>query len=533
MKLSSEMIEEAANSSAPPNFAPSPHQEAIRDWVLNGKGSANVIAVAGSGKTTTLVWIAQWLSGSAVFTAFNKKIADEIGRRLSESGRSTVQAKTLHAIGFAAWKKANPGVKVEADKLRDLCDEEDIPYKQIGSVSKLVSIARNAGYLLNAGATRPDESWWISLIDHFDLMGDYDTEASEDVAMERLIQQAEHILNLSAKRGTETIDFDEMIYLPLRYGATFWKNDWVLLDEAQDTNLTRRLLVSRMLKPGGRLIAVGDPRQAIYGFTGADADAMDLIKRDRGSIELPLTITFRCPKAITRHAQRWVSHITAAETATEGVVREMNEWDWRKTEQTREKLNADSVVLCRYTKPLVSLAFTCIRKNIPCHVEGKEIGKGLITLIRKMRATSLDELHTSLSEYQSKMTAKWRERRQEQKIEQLSDKIETIFVIMESVEEAERPTDSLAGKPSIQMLISAIEGLFGDTPDGGKSRDLTLSTIHKAKGREWDRVILWGRNAFMPSKYAKQEWQLLQEDNLIYVAVTRAKKELIEVVVNA
>jgi ATP-dependent exoDNAse (exonuclease V) beta subunit len=58
---------------------------------------------------------------------------------------------------------------------------------------------------------------------------------------------------------------------------------------------------------------------------------------------------------------------------------------------------------------------------------------------------------------------------------------------------------------------------------------VTLSTIHKAKGREWPKVFLLGRNRYMPSKYATQDWQLDQEKNLIYVAVTRAQEELIEV----
>jgi len=58
---------------------------------------------------------------------------------------------------------------------------------------------------------------------------------------------------------------------------------------------------------------------------------------------------------------------------------------------------------------------------------------------------------------------------------------------------------------------------------------LRLCTVHRSKGREWDRVFLVGRNQYMPSKYAKKEWEFKQEENLMYVAVTRAKKELVEV----
>ena len=74
-----------------------------------------------------------------------------------------------------------------------------------------------------------------------------------------------------------------------------------------------------------------------------------------------------------------------------------------------------------------------------------------------------------------------------------------------------------------------IRGLFEDTT--GPQQVLTLSTVHKSKGREWSHVVLWGRNAFMPSKYARKDWQADQEKNLMYVAVTRAMCRLTEVTV--
>jgi len=73
--------------------------------------------------------------------------------------------------------------------------------------------------------------------------------------------------NESAKLGM--LDFDDQLYLPLLWKLRLFQNDFVFIDEAQDTNPVRRALAKLALRPGGRLIAVGDPRQAIYGFTGA------------------------------------------------------------------------------------------------------------------------------------------------------------------------------------------------------------------------------------------------------------------------
>lgn len=94
------------------------------------------------------------------------------------------------------------------------------------------------------------------------------------------------------------IDFDDMVYLPLVFKLRLFPQDWVLIDEAQDTNPTRRALAARMLKPGGRVIAVGDPRQAIYGFTGADNDALEQIAAQFSCKRMPLTVSYRCPQAV-------------------------------------------------------------------------------------------------------------------------------------------------------------------------------------------------------------------------------------------
>lgn len=91
--------------------------------------------------------------------------------------------------------------------------------------------------------------------------------------------------------------------------------------------------------------------------------------------------------------------------------------------------------------------------------------------------------------------------------------------------------DTLKPTDSVDEVVSVILSLFGDTPEGQAPKNLTLCTAHRSKGREWDRVYLLGRNKYMPSRFARQDWQVLQEKNLCYVSVTRSKNELIEVIV--
>jgi superfamily I DNA/RNA helicase len=305
-----------------------------------------------------------------------------------------------------------------------------------------------------------------------------------------------------------------------------------MIDEAQDTNPARRALALRMLAPGGRLIAVGDPAQAIYGFTGADSDSMDQIKDKLRSAILPLNCTYRCPKQVVALARKWVPDITAHDTAPEGVVRsimyelpddEEDSHTNRHLFDGHERLSPDDVILCRNTAPLVDCAYRLLRSGIGCYVEGRNIGAGLVKLIRRQkRVKLLSTLVLHIKEYAETEIAKLMAREREVEASNLDDAVQTVVLLADKL--------TAEGKYRVDDLVEFIEHLFGDTPDGKRPNVLTLATIHKSKGREWGRVYLLGRSELMPSKWARQPWQVEQEYNLCYVAVTRAKRELVEVV---
>ena len=313
---------------------------------------------------------------------------------------------------------------------------------------------------------------------------------------------------------TDTIDFDDMVYLPVLHRVRFWRYRWIFLDEAQDTNPARRALVRAMLAPGGRLVAVGDPRQAIYGFTGADADSLDLIRRDFGAIEMPLTVSYRCPTTVVGFARTWVDHIQAHPSAPAGSVSSIAYEDLF----ARPDLKAGSAILCRNTRPLVALAFALIRRKIAAKVEGREIGNGLIAIVtRWKRIKTLPPLETKLTEWSEKQIARATARGNGELAQQVEDQLETIKVFIDGCREA--------GQDTVAALADSIQSLFGDEV----TETLVLSTIHKSKGREWEAVFWLDREHTCPSKWARQAWEQGQEDNLCYVAATRAKTHLIEI----
>jgi DNA helicase-2/ATP-dependent DNA helicase PcrA len=506
----------------PAAYKPSPQQVDVLRYAREESGNGLIEAVAGSGKTSTLIELCKVIRGNCAFMAYNKKIADEIGFKLTAAGINIqiIQSGTCHSFGFRAWRSVAPTVRIDADKIKKIMDGAQVPGNLKLFVGSLVSLAKNNAF----GALSPLDSWleWEGLVDHFDLTDklysndeSYSSEEEEDLVNQG-IEKAMDILRISMDMDTTTIDFDDMIFSPLAHGVQFPKFDWVLIDEAQDTNPARRALAARMLRPGtGRLVAVGDSRQAIYGFTGASADAMEIIAEEFETTRLPLTVSYRCAKAIIKHAQKWVPHIEAAENAPDGAVRSITAEAFSKL--IPEKTDA---ILCRNVKPLISLAFGFIRKKIPAHVEGRDIGQSMIALVKKWRtARTVADLRDKLDDYYEQEVDKLTKKGAEGKIMQLEDKIGSLKIIMAMLHDDDY----------VSEVTKLIESIFKDS-DGRAVQSITLSTVHKAKGREWDRVYLFGRNRFMPSSFAKQEWQLEQEMNLIYVAVTRAKYELIEVI---
>jgi DNA helicase II / ATP-dependent DNA helicase PcrA len=493
-----------------PIFIPSAQQAAFLSWCQNGSGSCVLEAVAGAGKTTTLLQAIPLLAGQVAVMAYNKKIADEIAGKLTARGIDwqKAQAGTVHSFGFKALRKALPGVKVEGSKVSDIVDamKASIPSAiDAKALCKVVSLAKQVGVGISSDAR--DIAVWAAIIDHHDI----DLGEAELSAFAAAASRALTISN--AQR--DVVDFDDMVYLPLLMRLRFWQFDVVMVDEAQDTNATRRMLARAMLKPRGRLIAVGDRAQAIYGFTGADNDSLDLIRAEFNAIDLPLTTTYRCPKAVVAFAQQWVSHIEAADSAPQGEVSSMSMEAFMEAPASIPGLQ-QAAILCRNTKPLVSLAMQLIRRKVACKVEGRDVAEQLKKLVRRWKVQYSAQLVERLEAYRVREIEKAKASKKDAKIEVINDTVDTILVIVDEC--------NANGQKLVEDVAAQIDALFGDSV----SSMLVLSTIHKSKGREWNDVYWLDRAGLCPSKFARLDWQKQQEANLQYVAATRAQKRLID-----
>jgi ATP-dependent exoDNAse (exonuclease V) beta subunit len=160
----------------------------------------------------------------------------------------------------------------------------------------------------------------MNLVERFEI--DFD-EASADGGVEQGITMAREVLTLNNSM-LDMIDFDDMLYFAYIMNAPLMKYTHVFIDEAQDTNLIQRRLLARLLRHTSRLIAVGDPSQAIYGFRGADSEAMNNIAEEFNCARFPLSISYRCPRKVIELAQRIVPTIEARDNAPDGTVKKLD-----------------------------------------------------------------------------------------------------------------------------------------------------------------------------------------------------------------
>lgn len=487
---------------------PSPEQYAVAEWAVKGEGSALVEAVAGSGKTKVLLGVLPRTKGDVGFCAYNKAIVKELEVRSSPMQiGDRLNIGTVHSFGYKILRSSYPRVELDGyKKLKKIADSVvKNPYLRTFAINA-ASKAKQIG--IGIFSNIDDNLAWGHMVDHFSL----DLALPKFASLSDGIKEARAVLKESNRAIPKIIDFDDMVYGPVLLGLKSKQYDWVLLDEAQDTNPVRRKLIKMMLAPNGRLIAVGDSHQSINAYTGADHNAMDLIAKEFNTINLPLTTTFRCPKLIVKEAQRWVPHIKAFDGAPDGIVDSLKLKDLLKS----PNLDPGDAILCRVTKPLVELAFKLIKKGISCRVEGRAIGDGLIKLINRWDCDEVSELESKVANWYMKAMAKARDDEDYTKCDDVEDQAETLRVLMEQCKFDD----------PISVLIDKIKGLFGDSDSSKGQPILTLSTVHRSKGKEWNHVYALGMNAYSPSKWARKDWEIIQENNLCYVQVTRAKEHL-------
>ena len=448
------------------------------DLALQGY-DVQIEACAGSGKSTILKRISYGMpEKKGLLLTFNKKNADEAARIFPPYVDCvTPHSLAYQAIGFNYRKRLTGKIKGF-----DLAREIDI--QMIGSFTRTIQ-----GEIV------------LKVIDQFCYSADkkisdkhipeiYDPlfeDVTESIYVKQaIVFHAEQAWDLLCKSDC-VLPVTHDLYLKL-WGLSEPKLDYqyLMLDEAQDTN---PVMLDIIMKQKIQKILTGDRRQGIYAFRGA-VNAMSTVNLEK---RVSVNQSFRYGQTIANIASRVVS---------KGLNTDYRIFGSGKVESELTTLPCKAI-LCRTNLKLIDIAMNLYqsRDNIKIYIVGNNgINSELVNLLSG--AADLKQGNRTLVPELMHFST-WQE------------------VMTYSETEAGKNLAGLVCMANMYPIHHLKDTLINIGQNTEENADVILSTVHKAKGMEWDSVKL--ENDFpLPGSDRFTE----EEVNLLYVAITRARNSL-------
>lgn len=466
-------------------FPPTEEQQLIIDAASTTSDNLLVAALAGAAKTSTLVLVAQALSTvPTLCLAFNKRIATEMQERLPPN----CTAKTLNGLGHSVWQQTiGKRLTLKEDKVFTLVREaiQSYPkaaqgplFEALGDLVRAVKSGKTAGYVPDGHF--PNAQRLIDDDEFFNWLDDEPDPQSWDLIRAVSLE--------SIKQGLAgLIDFDDQILLPTIFPSSFPVFPLILVDEAQDLSALNHKMLRKLARK--RIIAVGDECQAIYGFRGAHENSMELLQETFAMRKLILSISFRCPQAVVKHAHWRAPHMRYPEWAKPGTITTLERW-------YHSDIPDNAAILCRNNAPLFRLALWLLKAGRYPQLIGNDIGKNLIKIMKKFGPLDLPiaQVFQEIDKWSAAKKAKSRSPGS------IDDQAECMMIFCENAKE-------------LGDAIAYAEHLFNS------QGPIALMTVHKAKGLEFNDVFILDKGLFRFDRNP-------QDRNVLYVAQTRAKNSL-------
>lgn len=489
-------------------ISPTLQQEQALQAFLS-KSSLKVNALAGSGKTSTLQLMAEQHKGKGIYLAFNKTIAEEAASQFP----ARVKARTSHSLAYSAIAKKGFSTHQLTAKLNANAIVQCLQLKSLSLSSKNNLSARQLAFMASETIRQftQSEASQISA-PMVPLLGAFQTLSP---AFQLQLQKAVSVI--AENLWQRMIDpLDESV--PLGHDGYFkyWtltappiQADYLMLDEAQDSNPA---LLKVLQQQSCQVVYVGDRFQQIYQWRGA-INAMEKIQTQA---QVMLSQSFRFGPAIAEHATQ-ILRLFDPQIELLGNPQVKSQIGCHQPQTILSRSNASTVAHL-----LASLAIG--RK--PYLVGGVQELRWLlndVSLLKRDQAATHPEFFGFNSWLQ---------------VQQFTERLEGEHLLK---------LTKLVEQHGEASILKALEHSCEDEAQA----DLILSTAHKSKGREWDKVML-DDDFFAPklatevkpnpsSELAKntpnkeieikgpngQNYCMAAEEiRLLYVATTRAKKAL-------
>ena len=586
------------------NFKLSTYQENILNTVKLTDKNILVDAKAGSGKTSTLILISEAIQkqgNKCLFLAFNKHIVEELKGKMDTTDCAI---KTIHSLGYSylrsfLYRQYGQNYKMDLDenKLREIVKYK---FEEDGYQQSVIehNIDKTGIELKDFIRTLISETCHLINFCRFHMTNYHEqdkvrklalsccrTIIEENIGFDNYPTLVESVIdklkndfeNPEIIDGLPTykVDFTDMIYFPVYYKMIPpWSIkeylDYVLVDECQDLSELQQEFL-KTLGNNSRFIFVGDEKQAIYGFAGADTKSIFKLTQRYDLEQLPLNICYRCPKKVIKLVQQEV--LPTIEYNKERP--DVGEVYCIERSEIIKNLEKNDVIITRRNSDLLRLFIDLsVKKKIQVRLLNKDLVNNVTNNLTRIVNSYIEKYNKGLNierelfEWMAKQGIPKQVLKQtnldkdvENKIIQLMKdrknksitkqkhtvdyliKCMTEYKTQGNYNQKNMETGELDELTAYYHIIESFIDMFKQKVNALTVKDLitfienflslnenkevpTLSTIHKMKGGEADNIFIYDYPRFPYCYSNMSEDDQQQEVNLQYVALTRAKKKL-------
>lgn len=480
-------------------------------FLTNGVGNAVVQSMAGSGKSSTIKLLVKFIpeNKKVLIIAHNRHIRDEIKNKIGDCSNVTVL--TYHALGYKILRQHLGNKPIDDNKYKnylyrniEVLDPESQTMSRFEKNRYCQRIERIIDYCMYNFAQSAKE------INKMIVKYDIRTSSNEVSVVHKMLKWGQSNL--------DTLSLQDLIWLPfeLGYAANIksMQYDYIFVDEAQDSSIAQQKLIDMCIYRKTRIFCFGDKKQTINSWCGADEDAFTNFNKRPNTKQFKLSKSFRCSKAVAHEVKTIVPDFEVFEGAKEGKVIH---------DATISNIKPGDLVLCRFSAPLIKLGIKLLEKGYKISMKDTDIVKDTMVKLSEMNGRTTKEF---ISELYGDLFKMWDDKVQQYECnykEALSDG--DIVRQYNTVLTFESLSEGLTTESEIR---NRLEMLMNDDSTNDKiikTDKINLFTVHKAKGLECKNVFILCPS-LMPSKFAVTDMDVTSEDNLIYVAWSRALENL-------